>query len=79
MESDHYVILANKVPHSSGRMRWTCDQKTKALAFFNKNIETKTAPKKNECLEFISQHKSLFDVVDWVRVKTFIYNTYRGK
>lgn len=49
------------------------------LKYFKKNIENKTALKKNECEEFLETYKKQFENVGWVRVKTFIFNIYRMK
>lgn len=61
------------------RMRWANKEKQLVLKHFKKHIQTKTAPKKHECLTFIEQHPALFSISDWVRIKTLIFNTYRTK
>lgn len=61
------------------RHTWTIDEKKLVLAHFKKHIRSKKAPRKNECLAFISKHPNIFKNDDWVRIKTLIYNTYRQK
>lgn len=68
----------SNIKASSGRLRWTNEQKKVVLQFFKTHVKNRTAPKKNECLEIIRQHPNLFTENDWVRIKTLVYNTYRG-
>lgn len=62
-----------------GRTKWSKDDKKLVLAHFKEHIRTKRPPKKQECLDFISSHSSLFTQSDWVRIKTLVFNTYRIK
>lgn len=63
----------------SDRKRWSNHEKKLVLTHFKKHVKTKTAPKKNECLEFINKNLNMFSSSDWARVKTLVYNTYRTK
>lgn len=69
-------FLNNKL---GNRMRWANKEKQLVLKHFKKHIQTKTAPKKHECLTFIEEHPEVFSISDWVRIKTLIFNTYRTK
>lgn len=62
-----------------GRTKWSKAEKDLVLTHFKKHIRTKKAPKKQECLDFISTHSNLFAQCDWVRIKTLVFNTYRTK
>lgn len=44
--------------------------------YFKKNIKEKKALKKNECIEFLNIYKKDFTNVNWLRIKTFIFNEY---
>ncbi|KAB0804413.1 hypothetical protein PPYR_01383 [Photinus pyralis] len=61
----------------TGRTPWTEAQSLLVKNHFKKHIRLKQAPKKNECIEFMEKHPTIFQNKDWVRVKTFVYNTYR--
>ncbi|KAF5280779.1 hypothetical protein FQA39_LY18003 [Lamprigera yunnana] len=61
----------------SNRIRWTAEQKKLVSSHFKKHIKLKQAQKKNECEEFRSQHKHILGALDWVRIKTFVYNEYK--
>lgn len=56
------------------RIRWTPLQKTIMRKSFKMFIKNKKALRKQECLDFLTKHRSNFEGVDWLRVKTFIYN-----
>ncbi|KAF5288500.1 hypothetical protein FQA39_LY15429 [Lamprigera yunnana] len=71
---DAVVSRKNK---KSNRIRWTAEQKKLVSSHFKKHIKLKQAPKKNECEEFRSQHKHILGALDWVRIKTFVYNEYK--
>lgn len=45
--------------------------------YFEKNIKSKKAPKKNECVESISRYPGIVKPCDWLRVTTLVFNTYR--
>lgn len=47
------------------------------LHYFKENVKLKTALKKKECKDFLEKFQNDFVGVDWVRVKTFIFNVYR--
>ncbi|XP_044765145.1 uncharacterized protein LOC123321547 [Coccinella septempunctata] len=61
------------------RHTWSLEEKQLVLTYFRKHIRSKRAPRKNECLEFISDNSNFFENGDWVRIKTLVYNTYRPK
>lgn len=46
--------------------------------YFKNQIKSKKALRKGECEAFINAYKSVFDGVEWVRIKTFIYNEGRN-
>nr|CAI5857266.1 unnamed protein product [Callosobruchus analis] len=60
----------------SKRVHWTKQQKKIVSSHFKKHIKNKIAPKKEECQKLITEHKDILHNLDWVRVKTFLYNTY---
>ncbi|XP_023312017.1 uncharacterized protein LOC108915376 [Anoplophora glabripennis] len=62
-----------------GRVRWDDGEKQMVLKHFKKHIKSKTAPRKQDCLNFIDNHSDKFFVSDWVRIKTLVFNTYRDK
>lgn len=64
---------------SGERQRWLSHQKKIMINYFQQNLKNKKALKKKECEEFLSKHKTEFDGVEWLRVKTFIFNEYRQK
>ncbi|KAJ8945466.1 hypothetical protein NQ314_009218 [Rhamnusium bicolor] len=61
------------------RVRWDNGEKEMVLKHFKKHIKSKTAPRKQDCLNFIDNHPDKFFVSDWVRIKTLVFNTYRGQ
>lgn len=60
------------------RRQWSDVDKQLVLSFFEKHIQEKKAPKKEECFNFIKKNNS-FSEKDWVKIKTLVYNTYRLK
>lgn len=62
----------------SKRLRWSALEKKVVLNYFKTHIKRKAAPKKKECLELIAKYSNLFTENDWVRVKTFVYNSYQN-
>lgn len=71
--------MMGKSNETKGRHRWTNNEKQIVLSFFKNHIKKKIPPKKQECLSLISAHPDIFNVSDWVRIKTLIFNTYRVK
>lgn len=49
------------------------------LKYFKQFIKNKRAPKKQEIEDFKLKENELFANIDWVRIKTFIYNQYKDK
>lgn len=69
----------NKGVKKQNRHTWTIDEKKLVLHQFKNHIRSKKAPRKDECLDFISKHSNIFKNDNWVRIKTLVYNTYRHK
>ncbi|KAK4885177.1 hypothetical protein RN001_001448 [Aquatica leii] len=67
-----------EMPKKGNRVRWTVKQKQVVEKHFKKHIMSKTVPKKEECLYLIEANKDLFYNLDWVRVKTYVYNKYKN-
>lgn len=63
--SIQYPHMNNK----TNRIRWVVKEKQ---LHFKEHIQTKTAPKKNECLNFIDKNLNSFSHSDWVRIKTLV-------
>lgn len=49
-----------------------------SLNYFKKHIEKKMTPKKQEVVNFIKNQPG-YELSDWIRIKTLVYNTYRKK
>lgn len=64
-----------KLLHVKGRVKWEPHHKKMVIEAFKKHIKNRIPPKKNECLEFLSEHPEL--TCDWLRIKTLVFNTYR--
>nr|CAI5849527.1 unnamed protein product [Callosobruchus analis] len=69
--------ITNKKIKPQKRIRWSSEEKQLMLKYFQKNIIKCVAPRKQDCLDFINKNESIFKKEDWIRVKTFVYNTYR--
>lgn len=82
-ESDNETNFQNGLgklkKNKTQRKHWTEEEKKVVLKYFERNIKIKAAPKKHECLLLVEQNPSLFLPSDWVRIKTFVYNSYRDK
>lgn len=63
----------------NNRKHWANKEKQLVLKHFKKHIETKAAPRKHECLNFIKKNSDLFSESDWLKIKTLVFNTYRNK
>lgn len=61
----------------SGRTRWTDQEKTLVLDYFKDHLEKKATPRKYECDQFIAKHGKSMINKDWVKIKTFVYNSFR--
>ncbi|CAH0562839.1 unnamed protein product [Brassicogethes aeneus] len=78
INDDNSTVKRQKI--KSNRTRWTAQQKKLVTLHFKGHIKNKKAPKKEECKTFINEHKDVLGNLDWVRVKTFVYNVYtQGK
>ncbi|XP_015111517.1 uncharacterized protein LOC107037467 [Diachasma alloeum] len=66
-------------PKLSGRSAWTPQQIAVVKNHFKQHIKNKKASKKLECEELIKKHPTLLGNKDWVRVKIYVYNSYRDK
>lgn len=62
-----------------GRIKWSKNEKDIVIRHFKRHISKKIAPKKHECEELLANRKHDFTNKDWVRIKTFVYNTFRDK
>lgn len=71
IDENHHTIK------KSTRVRWAKNEKKLVLKYFKDHIKNKVAPKKRDCEKFISENPNTFEVADWVRVKTLVFNTYR--
>lgn len=47
--------------------------------YFKRHIQKKIAPKKHEVEKFKTCNKEVFETIDWIKIKTFVYNEYRQK
>lgn len=65
--------------NKTNRKRWLPREKKMVLNHFRMHVRNKIPPKKNEVLKFIEKHCNNFDVTDWVRIKTVVYNCYRNQ
>ncbi|KAI4468041.1 hypothetical protein MML48_2g00008999 [Holotrichia oblita] len=63
----------------SVRHRWTATEKRLVINYFKSHISKKLAPNKHECEQLIGKHKDIFGGVNWVLIKTLVYNSYRQK
>ncbi|KYB25128.1 hypothetical protein TcasGA2_TC031343 [Tribolium castaneum] len=78
-ENTNKSIGKKKESSNSVRHRWSEKEKRIVLHHFRGHILKKVAPKKHECEELISQHNDILGCVNWVLVKTLVYNTYRNQ
>lgn len=60
----------------SNRVRWIQQQKKLVTTYFKDHIKKQRAPRKNECEKLMRDYKDLLSNLDWVRIKTFIFNVY---
>lgn len=73
-----YTIIFTAAHFFSGtRPRWQSNQKKMMLSYFKNHVKDKKALKKHECEKFLEKFEKDFEGVNWVRVKTFIFNVYR--
>ncbi|XP_050510332.1 uncharacterized protein LOC126887053 [Diabrotica virgifera virgifera] len=61
------------------RAKWSDNEKQVLLQYFEKHIEKKITPRKHECDELLKLHPHVFENKDWVRIKTYVYNTFRER
>ncbi|XP_050497567.1 uncharacterized protein LOC126878741 [Diabrotica virgifera virgifera] len=61
----------------NNRVRWTEEQKKLVKSYFKGHIKKRISPKKEECQTLIDEQPILLKNLDWVKVKTFVYNNYR--
>lgn len=66
----------NQTPKNIGRKRWEKDAKKIVIKYFGKHITKKIAPKKEECMEFISLYNNLFTPNDWIRIQFYKNYSY---
>ncbi|KAG5881868.1 hypothetical protein JTB14_008683 [Gonioctena quinquepunctata] len=66
-----------KLKSTGCRKRWKKEEKDIMLRYFKHFIKDRKAPKKCEVEEFKLKEKEVFSNIDWLRIKTFIYNQYR--
>lgn len=76
--STHCKDKKSKNPKKGHRVRWSEKQKSIVKQHFQQHIRKKIPPKKDECLELIKKNKAILSNLDWVKVKTFIYNIYKN-
>lgn len=60
------------------RHKWNEQQRSIMLQYFKDNIKSKKALKKKDCLIF-KQKFSEFGLINWIKIKTFIYNASKDK
>nr|CAI5858514.1 unnamed protein product [Callosobruchus analis] len=58
---------------------WTEEQKNVTLEYFKNHVKRRIAPKKGECEELKSKHRSLLESKSWEKIKIFVVNTYNKK
>lgn len=68
----------SKSAQKGNRVRWTQKQKDIVKQHFQKHIKKKIPPKKDECLELLQKNKTILANLDWIKVKTFVYNIYKN-
>ncbi|KAF5294851.1 hypothetical protein FQA39_LY00335 [Lamprigera yunnana] len=61
--------------YSKKRARWNTKQKELVKSHFKTHIQLKIPPKKAKCME--NKNQDILRNLNWVKIKTFIYNTYR--
>lgn len=59
-------------------MVWTREEKELVLKHFKSHVMLRVPPRKGECEALIRKHPKLLAKKGWVRVKTLVFNTYRG-
>lgn len=64
---------------TTGRIKWSDKERNLACEYFKEHIKNKITPKKHECEQLLKLRPSSFENKDWIRIKTFIYNTFRLK
>lgn len=70
--------IRNFVLEAKGnRKKWKQGEKDIMLKYFKNFIKNKKAPKKQEVENFKLKEKGGFEKIEWVRIKTFIYNQYK--
>lgn len=55
------------------RQKWNEQQRSIMLHYFRDNLKSKKALKKKDCLIFKEKYPE-FSLIDWIKIKTFIYN-----
>lgn len=61
----------------SRRVRWSNAERKLVLHYFKTHIERKVTPKKHECDDFLKKYGEDLIDKDWVKIKTFVYNSAR--
>lgn len=59
-------------------MTWKQEEKELVLNHFKSHILLRVPPRKSECEALIRKHPKLLGQKGWIRVKTLVFNTYRG-
>lgn len=59
------------------RIQWTKAQKATVLQYFKNHIKKRKLPKKDDCFKFTEKYFDRFHNINWSRIKTLVYNTYR--
>lgn len=69
----------SRLKSTAGRSRWTSTEKKLVENYFRKHIKNRIIPKKHEWHQFLSKYGDKMIKKDWVKVKTYVYNTFRPK
>ncbi|KAJ8909260.1 hypothetical protein NQ315_011239 [Exocentrus adspersus] len=67
----------SKAKKKTERQRWSDKEKKIMCKYFKSFIQNKIVPKKKDVDEFQDKEKELFGHMHWIRIKTFVYNTYK--
>lgn len=60
------------------RGKWNAVEKDHMCNYFKNFITNKKPPKKKDVEEFKIKEKDLFENINWLRIKTFVYNQYKN-
>nr|CAI5853461.1 unnamed protein product [Callosobruchus analis] len=65
-EENAMLDITKETQKGYNRKRWEAGEKQLVLKHFNKHVQNKIAPKKQECIDFINKNPYRFSPVDWI-------------